>query len=150
MRACKDASGSQTARACGDYSASESVSIGTIGQVSGLSTDEASSVSSDATYTISWSAVTGASEYEITESIDNVAQTPVKVSQASQSYTGKAYGKTYSYTVRACASNTGSNCGLASSSVSVEVKLSAPSIKCDSSVSLRQLYGELAKCSPCR
>ena len=105
VRACKDApSGSQVARACGEYSTSQSVSIGTIGRVSGLSTDEASGVSSDASYTISWVAVAGASEYEITESIGRVAQTPVKVSQASQSYTGKAYGKTYSYTVRACAS----------------------------------------------
>ena len=124
VRACKDASSSsQTARACGEYSAPQSVSIGTIGQVSNLSTDEASGVSSDASYEISWNTVTDASEYEITESTGGVAQTPVKVSQASQSYTGKAYGKTYSYTVRACA---GSNCGLASSSVSVEVRLAIP------------------------
>ncbi len=125
VRACKDATGSQAARACGEYSAPQSVSIGTITQVNGLSTDEASGVSSDASYEISWNRVTGASEYEITESIGGGAQTSVKVSQASQSYTGKAYGKTYSYTVRACAGN---NCGPASSSVSVEVKLPTPSI----------------------
>ncbi len=132
VRACKDVSSSQTARACGDYSASESVGIVPLPVVTNVvAKDDPGSgaggattiVSEDASYTISWSAVTGAIEYEITESIDNVAQTPVKVSQIRKSYTGKAYGKIYSYTVKACA---GSNCGLASSSVSVEVKLPAP------------------------
>ncbi len=131
VRACKDVSSSRAVRDCGEYSSPQSVSIGTIGQVSSLSTDETNGVSSDASYTISWNAVTGASQYEITEVIDGVAQTTLSTlaasatppGQESKIYTGKAYGKTYSYTVKACA---GSNCGPASSSVSVEVKLPAP------------------------
>ncbi len=80
-------------------------------------------LSRDASYTISWNAVTGVNEYEITESIGGVVQAPVKVSQISQSYTDRVYGKTYSYTVKACS---GSNCSVASSSVSVDVRLAAP------------------------
>ena len=63
------------------------VTVDPLPVVTGVVSNATNGVSSDASYEISWNTVTDASEYEITESTGGVAQTPVKVSQASQSYT---------------------------------------------------------------
>ncbi len=105
------------------------VTVDPLPKVINVVSNATNGVSSDASYEISWDTVTDASEYEITESIGGGAQTPsstVTVPMTSETYRNKVYGKIYSYTVKACAGN---NCGMVvSDPVSVEVKLSTPSV----------------------
>lgn len=74
----------------------------------------------DGSYTVAWTAVAGASSYELQERGDGGAWSPLYVGPAvSQAITGKA-GGVYGYRVRACGSST---CGAWSAEASVSVTL---------------------------
>ena len=127
MRVCNSDS------SCGSY-AQVSVSVGLplSAAAAGLASDELpnQNISHDGSYSISWNSVARALNYALIETVDGVVGTRhVLGTGLSKAFTGRVYGKTYSYSVAAClgdGSTADNSCKAQTGSLSVEVKPSVP------------------------
>ena len=119
LRACRGASN------CGNWTATKTVKV-----PPGAPTLTAPSSDSDGSYTVTWTAVSNATKYELEERTGNGSwQDSYSGSSRSKALSGKA-ANSYTYRVRACAgdANCGSWSATASVSVTLGTTLAAPSL----------------------
>ncbi len=125
VRACE----SSSAAACGAYSNTGTVIVGSLLPAPALS---APASSNNGSYTLTWTTVVGANAYRLEERISGVWTEVQNSGTTQRPYTGKANG-TYGYRVRACLSVAGTDCSVYSNIANIVVgnlppapELSAP------------------------
>ena len=111
-----------------------SVNVRSLSNTSALNLDGGGSVSHSQDFTVTWNSVAGANVYILSESVDgNTARHEIDAGDSSKLFSGQEYGKTYSYTLKACVgdgSATDLTCvdqdGASPAALSVEVKPATP------------------------
>ena len=106
------------------------VTVHTLADSSALSSDETDDISNDGSYKISWESVTGAGSYVLEEIENNVVSESYVVDAAdgtSQDVSGKVYGRSYTYKLKACGgADGGTACVQQGGAVTVQVKPAVP------------------------
>ena len=133
---------------CSSWVSGVSVNVHSLSNTSALNLDGGGSVSRSQDFTVTWSSVAGAAVYVLSESVDGAAAQELPALDAANTsldFSGKEYGKTYTYTLKACVgdgSATDFTCvDQDGASLSVEVKLPAPgSLSSDETASYDRVY----------
>ena len=105
------------------------VTVHALADSSALSSDESGNISTDRSYTVSWTSVAGAAVYVLTEENGGSSAPFAASSGLSQNISGKSYGQSYAYGLKACGGDGSSDdftCAEQSSTVTVQVKPAVP------------------------
>ena len=88
---------------CSFWVSGMSVNVRSLSKTSALNLVGGSAVSHSSSFTVAWDSITGANVYILSESVDgNTARHEIDAGASSKLFSGKEYGKTYSYALKAC------------------------------------------------